>query len=160
MKDVSRLTITDLEKHPLWRFTGSDDPAETCVAPVVSLPVTSITGMLVGSPVQLASGKKVMALLGNLDSESIRHTQHFLTISIFRDDGALFHMARYHDFDANERGPDAMAAFLNMQKEEIFPILWDVRHLVTGGTTFLHGMIYETPTERLSRSEIIALAVK
>jgi hypothetical protein len=38
-------------------------------------------------------------------------------------------MARYHDIDSDTRGPDALAAFLKMKKEEIFPITWDIRQL-------------------------------
>ena len=159
MKDSSQLTFADLREHPVWRFTGSDEPTETGVRPMRKLPVKSLAGSLVGCEVQLAGGKKILALLGNLDVEKAHLTEHFLTLSVYRDDGAIFHLARYHDPDSCERGPDALAAFLGMRKEEIFPIAWDVRHLVAGGPGALSGLIEATPKERLTRAQIIALAV-
>lgn len=159
MKDSSQLTSADLREHPVWRFTGSDEPSETSVRPVWKLPVKSLVGSLVGCEVRLAGGKKMMALLGNLDVEQARLTEHFLTLSVYREDGEIFDLARYHDPDSSERGPDAMAAFLGMRKEEIFPIAWDVRHLVVGGPGALSGLIEATPRERLTRAQIIALAV-
>jgi hypothetical protein len=159
MKDISHLTPADLREHPVWRFTGSDQPSETSVRPLKKLPVKSLTGSLVGCEIRLACGKKVMALLGNLDVEKARLTEHFLTLSVYRDDGKVFDMARYHDVDARERGPDALAAFLKMKKDEVFPIVWDARHLVAGAPSALCGVIEASPKEQLTRAEIIALAV-
>jgi hypothetical protein len=159
MKDVTQLTPADLREHPVWRFTSSDEPSETVVQPLKKLPAKSLTGSLVGCEVQLSCGKKMTALLGNLHVEKARLTEHFLTISIFREDGEIFHMARYHDFDAGERGPDAVATFLGMKKDEIFPIAWDVSELVVGRPASLHGLIESSPRERLTRAQIIALAV-
>ena len=159
MKDVSDLTVTDFRQHSVWRFTGRDEPTETAVRPVKKLPVTSLVGALVGSEGRLASGQKVMMMLGNLDPTNPRLTEHFLTATIFRDDGASFHLARYHDIDADQHGPDALASFLQMKKEEIFPISWDVRRVVAGDPAALHGKIEASPRERLTRKQIIALAV-
>jgi hypothetical protein len=159
MKDVSKLTPVDLCEHPVWRFMGSDEPSETCVRPVKKLPVKSLSGSLVGCEVGLACGKKMIALLGNLDSENVRLTEHFLTLSIYRADGKIFHLARYHDIDFTRRGPDALSTFLKMKKKDLFPIEWDVRHLVVGGPDALHGSIESKPKERLTRAQIIALAV-
>ena len=159
MKDVTQLTVSDLREHPVWRFTGGDQPSETAVSPVKKLPVTSLTGSLVGCEVRLASGTKMMALLGNIDATNARLTEHFLTLSVYGGDGVVFHLARYHDFDAGERGPDALAAFLKMKKEEVFPIEWDVRSVVTGLPAALRGKIEASPKERLTIAEIIALAV-
>jgi hypothetical protein len=159
MKDVTHLTPADLREHPVWRFSGNDEPSETAVRPVKKLPVKSLTGSLVGCEVRLACGKKMMALLGNLDLEKASLTEHFLTLSIYREDDEIFHMARYHDFDSSERGPDALATFLKMKKEEIFPIAWDVRHLAVGSPSSLQWSIEAIPKERLTRAQIIALAV-
>ena len=115
MKEVSQLTVSDLREYPVWRFTGSDEPSELAVRPVKKIPVQSLTASLVGTDVRLASGKKLMALLGNLDVEKARLTEHFLTLSVYRDDGMVFHLARYHDHDFGERGPDALATFLKMK---------------------------------------------
>ena len=159
MKDVSELTVSDLRKHPVWTFSGNDSPRETAVRPVKKLPVQSLSGALVGCEVRFASGKIAMALLGNLDVERPHLTEHFLTLGVFRDDGAIFHLARYHDIGAGRRGPDALATFLKMKKREIFPISWDVRHVVAGDSAALHGVIPESPKTRLTSSEIITLAL-
>lgn len=82
MKDVAQLTSADLREHPVWRFTGNDEPSETVVRPVKKMPVKSLTGSLVGCEVRLACGKMVLALLGNLDVEKARLTEHFLTLSV------------------------------------------------------------------------------
>lgn len=129
------------------------------VRPLKKLPARSLTATLVGADVRLASGMKVMALLGNIDATNPRLTEHFLTLSVYRGDGVIFHMARYHDVDSDTRGPDALAAFLKMKKEEVFPIAWDIRQLAIGDPTALHGEIEATPKERLTRAQIIALAL-
>jgi len=159
MKDVSQLTASDFRDHPIWRFTSSDTPSETAVVPLKRLPAKSVAAAIVGCEVELASGKRVMAFLGNLKPANPRLSEHFLTLSIFRDDGALFHMARYHDYDADERGPKALAEFLKMKEDEVFPITWNVRHLVVGEPVALHGKIEAEPKERLTRAQVIALAV-
>ena len=159
MKDVSQLTVSDLREHPVWRFTGSDEPSETAVRPVKKTPVKSLAGALVGCEVRLASGMKMMALLGIIDTTNARLTEHFLTLSVFRDDGELFHLARYYDADVGRNGPDALVAVLKMKNEEVFPIAWDVRSFVTGDPAALQGKIEATPKERLTRAQIIALAV-
>lgn len=159
MKDVSQLTPSDFRDHPVWRFTRSDTPSETAVVPVKRLPARSVAAAIVGCEVEFASGKRAMAFFGNLAPENPRLTEHFLTLSVFRDDGAVFHMARYNDYDAGERGPKALAKFLKMKEAEVFPIAWDVRPLVSGDSEALHGKIEASPKERLTRAQVIALAV-
>lgn len=159
MKEGSQLTASDLKIHPVWRFTGGDTPSETAVVPLKCLPARSVAGAIIGSEVQLAAGKRLIAILGNLKPANPRLTEHFLTLSVFRDDGALFHLARYHDYDAEQRGPKALAEFLGLKESEVFPITWDVRHLVHGDPTALRGKIESEPKVRLSRAEVIALAV-
>jgi hypothetical protein len=159
MKDVSQLTSADFRAHPVWRFTGSDKSGETLVTPIKRLPVKSLSGSIVGCEVKLASGEKIVAMLGNIHADNARLTEHFMTLSVLRVDGEVFHLARYHDFDFNERGPAALAEFLKMKKENIFPIAWDIRHLVNGEKNALHGILEEIPRERLTRAQIIALAV-
>src|SRR5262249_59029714 len=87
-----------------------------------------------------------------------RLTTHFLTLSVERD-GRWFHVARYHDFDYEERAPEKLAAFLGLAVNEVFPITYDLRPYANGDPRALHGMIPEAPAEKLTRAEIIALAV-
>jgi len=159
MKDVTKLTPADFRAHPIWKFSDSDESNETAVEPVKKLPVRSLAGSLAGVEVTLACGEKVAAFLGNIEVDQPKPTEHFLTLSVFGDRGEIFHLSRYHDFDHHERGPDALAAFLKMQKEEVFPVSWDVRHLVSGAPAAVYGQILAEPRERLSRAHLIALAI-
>ena len=159
MKDVSRLTAVDLREHPVWKFTGTDSPGEQFVRPVKKLPLSSLAACLVGTEITLSSGKKRLGLIGNVDVTNPRLTEHFVTLSIYRDDGEVFHLARYHDFDFAERGPAQLAAFLRIAKNEVFPITWDVSQYASGVIDALRGSVSENPRQRLTRAEIIALAV-
>jgi hypothetical protein len=158
-RPVDSLTAEDFSKSPVWRFTGSDAPDETYVTPVRQLPIRRLAGCIVGGPIHLANRTVLTGFLGNLEPTNPRLTEHFLTLSVFRSDGALFHLARYHDFDAAERGPAALAAFLALPLEAVFPITYDVSRSVAGRPDSICGTITVQPRERLTRPEIIALAV-
>jgi hypothetical protein len=158
-KPVEQLTVDDLKAFPVWQYTNADeDIGETVVRPVKRLPVTALNGRVVGAQVTLANGSRRWALLGNVDPNNPRLTQHFLTLSVF-DQGRWFTMARYHDFDADERGPEAVAAFLGLPTDAVFPISYDVRPYCRGEARALAGTIEKEPRERLTRAQIIALAV-
>jgi len=157
MKPVDGLTVADLRAHPVWEYT-SGGANETYVRPIKRIPVTSLTGKEVGTEVTLANGDRVWALIGNVDSANPRLTTHFLTLSVERD-GSWFHLARYHDFDADKRGPIQLAAFLGLAVHDVFPISYDLRSYVKGASAALHSTIPAEPVERLSRAEVIALAV-
>jgi len=156
---VDSLTPEDIARFPVWRFTDDDTPDETYVSPVQPVPVSQVTGCIVGVPIRLANGTILPGVLGNLDPAQPRLTEHFLTLSVFRSDGAQFHLARYHDFDVAERGPSALASFLGLPIDEVFPITYDASSILAGPTDSLRGSIPVEPQERLTRSEIIALAV-
>ncbi|MBL8866867.1 MAG: hypothetical protein JNK93_15025 [Planctomycetia bacterium] len=158
-RDIESLTSKDFAEFPIWRFTNSDRPRETYVTPVRRLPAKNLSGCIVGCPLRLANGAVVPGNLGNLDPANVRLTEQFLTVSVFRSDGAIFHLARYHDFDATERGPAALAAFLGLSLKAVFPITYDVSAIVTGLPEVVRGTIPAEPHVRLTRAEIIALAV-
>jgi len=157
MKPVDELTVDDLREHSVWQYTSLGDD-ESYVRPIKRIPVTSLTGKEVGTEVALANGDRVWALIGNVDGTNPRLTSHFLTLSVERD-GRWFHLARYHDFDADERGPKQLAAFLDLAVDDVFPISYDLRSYVKGASEALHGTIPAEPAERLTRAEVIALAV-
>ena len=158
-KRAESLTVEDLIAHPVWMFTGSDRKGETVVRPVGRLPVTSLSGKILGTTVTLANGSDVWALLGNIDQNNARLSEHYLTISIERA-GRWFHLARYFDVDYARRGPEALATFLSLPPEQLFPITYDVRNYVSGGDpAALCGAIPRLPRKRLSIEELAALAV-
>jgi hypothetical protein len=157
-KPILSLQISDLKKHPVWQFVTDDEGDDTAVRPVGRLPVTSLMGRVVGNRVRLANGDFVWALIGNLDTKNARNNEHFVTLSIERN-GNWFGLARYHDFDYRSRGPKALARLLRLSVDDIFPISYDVRRYANGAPAALTGRVMKEPRTRLTREEIIALAV-
>ena len=148
----------DLKAHPIWRFVEDDEPDETYVLPAASRRVTRLTGKIVGAEVTLADGSQRWALLSNVDSDHRELTEHFITLSLFVA-GRWFHLARYHDIDATEHGPRALAAALRRPIGKVFPICYDLRPYVRNAPPWLEGAIRRSPRQRLARAQIIALAV-
>jgi hypothetical protein len=159
IKKVEDLRAADVEAFPVWEFVNNDEIGETAVRPVETIPVQTLRGRLVSVHVRLACGKTVLAQLGNVDSNNPKSTKHFLVLTVFHS-GRNFTMARYHDFDWNRRGPQALADFLGLRVTDVFPISYDVSPFSTGDSAALAGKIEAEPTERLTRPEIFALAVK
>lgn len=157
-KPIEWLKVADLEANPVWQYTSDDRAGETLVRPVKRIPVKSLTGKVIGTQVRFANGMQAWALIGNIDPQNSRLTEHFLTLSI-EHNGKWFALARYHDFDYAERDPEALARFLGLRVDDVFPIAFDVRQFVQGDLAALAGTVRKEPRERLSRAEIIALAV-
>ena len=157
-KSAGSLTVTDLAITPVWEFTNGEGVDELLVRPVCKLPVPSLTGKIIGTRVGLSNGSYRWALIGNIDATNPRMTEHFLTLSLERK-GRWFGLARYHDHDFADRGPEALSGFLGLQVDDVFPIAFDVRAYALGHAESLEGSIRKEPRERLSRAEIIAMAV-
>jgi hypothetical protein len=155
---LDEIGIEDLEAFKVWQYTSMDTDTEFVLCPVKKLPVKSLSGRLAGTEVRLSNGTKVWALIGNIDLSNPRLTQHFLTLSIHRK-GKWFTMARYHDHDVAKRGPKALAAFLHLPSNDVFPITYDLSGLAVGSSSALVGIIAVQPIEKLTRAEIISLAV-
>jgi hypothetical protein len=156
-KAVGSLQVVDLKTFPVWQYANGEGD-DTAVRPVKRIPVTNLSGKIVGAQVLLANGEQVWALIGNVDASNSRLTEHFLTLSIERD-GRWFTLSRYHDFDYDENGPEALARFLGVQVSDVFPIAYDIRQYAKGDDAALTGQIHKEPRERLSRAEIVAMAV-
>ncbi|HTU66679.1 MAG TPA: hypothetical protein VMF52_12060 [Steroidobacteraceae bacterium] len=154
---LEELRPVDLETNPVWEFDLGEGSDETAICPVADVPVGHLEGRFVGTRVVLVDGQQVWAILGNVTPDDHRLTQHFLMLSIERN-GTWFHLARYHDHDYERNGPAALAVFLDREISSVFPISYDIRDVVAGGVA-LRGEIRAEPSERLSRSELIALAV-
>lgn len=157
-RSVDSLTPQDLAISRVWEFGEPCEPDESNLFAVPTTPVTSLEGRLVGAEVELANGKQVWALIGNVDVGSARKTRHFLNISIWGPAG-WFHLARYHDVDHDSRGPGALAKVLGLSVSDVFPIRFDVSRWVAGDRDSTAGAILIEPIERLSRDEWIRLAV-
>jgi hypothetical protein len=147
-----------LKAHPIWRFVEDDEPEEPYVLPAGARRVTRFTGKIVGAEVTLSDGTRRWALFSNIDPDNPDLTEHFITLSLFVA-GRWFHLARYHDIDATERGPRALAAALRRPIGKVFPIYYDLRPFVRNAPPWLEGAIRRSPRQKLTRSQIIALAV-
>jgi hypothetical protein len=158
VKPIESLTIADLMVAAVWQYANRDGPGETLVRAVKSIPVNSMTGKVIGTRVRLANGTQAWALIGNVDADDPRRTEHFLTLSVERE-GKWFFLARYHDSNYADHGPQALSRFLDMTVDEVFPISFDVRQYAKGDPAALQGSIPAKPRAELSRAEIIAMAL-
>jgi hypothetical protein len=129
------------------------------VQPVEKLPVESLDSRLIGVQVRLANGSQVWALIGNFDVTNPRATQHFLTLSFDRS-GKWFHLARYHESGFPAEGPEALARFLGLGVDDVFPISVDVRRYVRGDPAALTPVVLKEPQEKLTDAELTALALR
>jgi hypothetical protein len=157
-KPILSLHINDLEKYPVWEFTDTEEGDGTDVRPIKRLPVATLAGRVVGTRVLLANGQYAWAIIGNLDTNNSQMNEHFVTLSIERK-GRWFQLARYHDPDYERRGPTGVARFLGLPVDDIFPISYDVRKFAGGQRAALTGTVLKEPRARLTRAEIIAMAV-
>jgi hypothetical protein len=152
------LQISDLEKHPVWEVIIDNEAEEVSVFPVADVPVLDLTGRIIGTTVRLANGQSVWAILSYLDTQDARKSELFLLLNLEKN-GAWFALARYWDVDREERGPEAIARFLGLQVDEVFPIAYDVTKYAQGERSALVGVVPREPREKLPRDEIIRLAV-
>jgi hypothetical protein len=159
IKPAESLTVTDFKAHPVWEFLNDDEIGETMARPVEELPVETLDDRIVGAPVRLGNGLEVWGLFGNFDVKNPRATRHFLALSIDRG-GKWFHLARYFDVDFAARGPEALARFLGLDVDDVFPITVDVRRYVRGDPAALTAIVPKEPRERLTDAELTAMAVR
>jgi hypothetical protein len=158
IKPAESLMVADFKVHPVWEFLNDDEIGETMARPVEKLPVETLDDRIVGTQVRLANGLEVWGLFGNFDVKNPRATRHFLALSIERD-GKWFHLARYQDVDFTSRGPEALARFLGLHVDYVFPITVDVRRYVRGDPAALTAIVLKEPQERLTRAELLAMSV-
>jgi hypothetical protein len=138
--------------------SNNDEGDDTELRPVKRLPVSRLTCRIVRTRVRLANGNYIPALISNLDTEDARMNEHFATLSIERK-GTWFELARYHDVDYRQRGPNALARFLGLPVNEVFPISYDVGKYVVGDAAALKGTALKKPRTRLTRAKLIAMPV-
>jgi hypothetical protein len=162
LKKVDSLGVRDVRAHPVWEYAldaeTEKENDETSVRPVPKLPVSTLANRVVGTKVHLADGQLVWALLGCVDERSARSTQQFLHLRIWRA-GRAFDLARYHDLDYARHGPKALARFLGMPIDCVFPISYDLRAYARGKGAALRGTVLKEPRERLNDDELMELAL-
>jgi hypothetical protein len=156
IKPVELLTVADFKAHPVWEYLNDDEIGDTMVEPVEELPVESLANRLVGTQVHLANGSQVWALIGNFNVTNWRATQHLMTLSIYRGSKWCY-LARYHDVGFPAEGPDALARFLGLHVDDVFPLTVDIRRYVQGNPKALVAIVLKEPEEKLPREELWAL---
>jgi hypothetical protein len=113
-------------------------------------PYLAWPGGLWGTLITLSNGPRVWAMISNIDTASETLTEQFMTLSV-ENDGNWFHLARYHDFDYAQRGPEQLAQF---RVDDVFPITYDVRSHVLGDPKVLCGVIRKEHIRTLSAAEL------
>ena len=111
LKRIDLLTPSDLAVSLIWKYTNRDGASELFVATIATIPVKDLNGKVIGSQVRLANGSQRWSLIGNVDTTNSRFTEHLLTLPV-ESDGKWFHLARYHDHDYVDRGPEALRFLL------------------------------------------------
>lgn len=158
-KRVEELQIADFMAYPVWHYINRDELGETSVQPVKEIPVANLIGKIIGTQIRLANGDTLWALIGNVNADNSRVTEHFLTLSIERG-RKWFALARYFDFNCTTHGPEALANFLALNVNQVFPISYDITRFARGDQSALSGQILKEPRERLTHAELIEMAVQ
>ena len=157
---IDALSAAELAAFPVWEFAPeSASHDETWVRPIADLPVKSLDGRLAVTHLNLADGTTRLGILGNVSLDDPSANEHFLTLSLFATSGERFHLARYHDADFAKRSPAALAKFLELPVDAVFPISYDISNIASGASACLRGQLSAVPRTRLSHAEIISLAV-
>lgn len=162
MKPVDQLSPADFTEHPVWEFADDLEKElanETHMRPVVKLPVTSLAGRVVGAHLTLPNGQQLFGVLGNIDLDDPVSTEHFLSVSVFHK-GARFDLARYHDVDYVRRDAMALAVFIGLAVDSVFPIGYDITCVAVGHSDCLRRSIPAVPMSRLSEEDLNGLALK
>lgn len=154
-KHLCDLTPVDFGVHPVWRNDLSDEKSdgELTYIPVKKLPVESLKNKVIGIQVTLANGEKKWARMSSIRLSDARRTEQFLSISIEKD-GKWFSLRRYFDPGHHRAGPDALAEFLGLDVNDVFPIAYDLRPYAIGEDAAIVGLIPREPRERLSKDEL------
>lgn len=152
------IQVSDLEKFPVWEDILDDEADDPSAFPVTQMPVSSLERRFVAARVKLANGNWLWAMIFNLDVASPRKTEQFIQLRIERH-GEWFWLARYWDVDYERNGPKALAEFLGLSVDDVFPISYDVREYVEADSPVLAGHVPKEPQERLPTDEIIKMAV-
>jgi len=158
-KDLSDIAPDDFRTFPVWEFTNEDEISETMLRAIEELPVSSLSGRIVGTQVVLANGSYVPAFLMNVSLDNPRHNEQFITLNVFTD-SEVFQLARYFDPWYDTDGPDALAKVLDLDISDVFPIAYDIGANCVGDPASLRNSFLIEPRVRLSRDEIMRMAVK
>lgn len=146
------------EAARVWRFANREKSSDFLILPEKGVPLDDLSGKIIGTQVELACGRIVWALLGNIDIRHPEWLEHYLTYSLFHGD-RWFSVARYHDADYHKNGPNGLARSLGRTVSEIYPIEYDISWSCKTPSPCLTGKILPEPKRKLSREQLIKMAV-
>lgn len=162
MKPFAKLAPRDFRIYPVWEFCNdleTEFGGEMVMRPVTDLPVDDLGNRVVGTKLLFSNGDNVDGVLSNVDLNDHVRTEHFVALTLYRKDGAMFHLARYHDIGADTHGPIACAAFFGLDVEEIFPIAYDIDSIAIGVPGSIRRKIPMSPKRRLDDDELLRMAI-
>ncbi len=158
-KPVYRLTPHDLAAFPVWEYADDEEGLpgrdETWMRPVLSLPVSDLTNRVVAVPVALSAGQTLLAAMSNVNLDDPSDHEHFLVIGLYRQDGEKFVLARYHDHERQQQGPQQLADFLGLSMDAVFPIAYDLSSIAVGQPEHLRGTVEAEPRNPQSRRDLM-----
>src|SRR5436190_14597935 len=124
-KSFQDLSLSDVEKYPLWRFTNNDEVDELEIESIRANQVADLTGVIIATQVVFNDNTIHLALLQNVSLLGKQRNDHFLSLTIYANN-KWFPLARYHDIALEDWGPAKLAAFLHKEIDDIFPIKFDL----------------------------------
>src|SRR5262249_1863196 len=125
---------------------------------VADLPVTSLANRVVAVTLRFGD-REVFGLLGNVDLNDVRVTREFATLAVCRD-GSWFQLMRYFDPGYDRHGPDQLAQFLGLSRDEVFPIRYDISGVALGHPEVVKGTIGDEPDVRLTDAERMEMILR
>jgi len=158
MIPIDLLSIADMERHPVWKFSN-DDHHDTSVYPLNEYPVINTGGVLFTTQIRFANEKLFWAIIGNVHSENVLATEQFLALSIVHNDKKL-PLARYFDPTFARLGPESFAKLLNYSVDDVFPISYDISKYVIAPEEITKGKILKEPKQRLSKDELMKMVLR
>jgi hypothetical protein len=155
-RQLSDLTEADLRRTLVWVGSPTDDD-ETTVVPAKKTALKAVNGKLAACEFKLSGGTQLFGVMANL-TDNLPLNAH-LASAAFLIHGSWFFLARYHDADVKRHGPKALAGLLGRPVDAVFPIKYNLMHRFRPPTLAQCGVILAAPPKKLTRAQIIALAV-
>jgi hypothetical protein len=156
---LDKLTDQDLEKTPVWEFVEPPGTGEQIVRST-TVPVRATAGKLFAVQITFADSTRHLGLFTNVSRGSSVVTRHFITLSVWHANRWL-RLPRYHDADWSPSASQMFAAEFARSQHEVFPIAFDLRHLVTSEeANGLVGEIAAEPDTRLSEDDLVRLSFR
>lgn len=153
MKSVEHLVADDFKRHPVWCY---DARREMFASPVTRLPVSDVTGCIVGTDALLASGRTALVVLSNLSLKSIALREQFLCV-YFLNAGRRYTTPRYFDEGWDAWRAEEIADFLGKPDEPVFPIRVDLSLICVGADDLVRFSFDPAACDRLSDDERLDL---